>query len=235
MKDKITLFDKETGKALTIGTEDGFNENLVLMLPNKNGTLALVEDIEEIQTFLQGGKLVASDSEKLGGKLANQYAYTDMSNINIGSLSQDTLNNLRGYTGSQGIQGIQGETGYNGSIGATGYTGSIGYTGSKGDTGKDFRISKIFNSLAELLAGTTDDETFGLIAGTLEQTDVDYGKLYLFKNNSWTYITDLSIEGAAGIQGPQGPIGYTGSKGDSGIVSTSTPSGGNDGDTWYQY
>lgn len=143
---------------------------------------------------------------------------------NINSyISENILGNLRGYTGSQGIQGIQGVTGYIGSIGATGYVGSIGYTGSKGDTGKDFRISKIFNSLAELLAGATDDETFGLIAGTLPQSDPDYGKLYLRKNNTWTYITDLSVEGAAGIQGSigytgsQGVIGYTGSMGLQGL------------------
>ena len=85
-----------------------------------------------------------------------------------------------------------------------------GYTGSMGISGKDFRISKIFNSLAELLAGTTDNETFGLVAGTLSQSHVDYGKMYLFKDNVWTYITDMSVEGAAGVAGP---IGYTGSRG----------------------
>lgn len=85
-----------------------------------------------------------------------------------------------------------------------------GYTGSMGIAGKDFRISKIFNSLAELLAGTTDNETFGLVAGTLSQSHVDYGKMYLFKDSAWTYITDMSVEGAAGVAGP---IGYTGSRG----------------------
>ena len=82
-----------------------------------------------------------------------------------------------------------------------------------GIAGKDFRISKIFNSLAELLAGSTDNETFGLVAGTLPQSNVDYGKMYLYKDGSWTYITDMSVEGAAGVAGP---IGYTGSRGYSG-------------------
>ncbi len=229
MKDKITLFDKETGKALTIGTEDGFNDNLVLMLPSKNGTLALVEDVEEIKAFLSGGELISSDSEKLGGKLANLYALADMSNLYLNHLSAETLSNLKGYTGS------------------------------KGDVGSGFSISKIFNSNAELLAGTTTEETFAMVGGLLPQTDPDYGKLYLRKNNAWNYITDLSIEGAAGIQGPQGPIGYTGSQGETGYtgstgyvgskgdtgyvgsagtngtVSTAAPSGGVDGDTWFQY
>ena len=88
-----------------------------------------------------------------------------------------------------------------------------GYTGSMGIAGKDFRISKIFNSLAELLAGSTDNETFGLVAGTLPQSNVDYGKMYLYKDGSWTYITDMSVAGAAGVAGP---IGYTGSRGYSG-------------------
>ena len=151
---------------------------------------------------------------------------------NINSyISDNILGNLRGYTGSQGIQGIQviqGETGYNGSIGATGYTGSIGYTGSKGDTGKNFRISKIFNSLSELLSGTTDNETFGIVAGTLSQSHVDYGKMYLFKDNVWTYITDMSVEGAAGVVGPMGytgSIGYTGATGPQGPQGNTGPTG----------
>lgn len=229
MKDKITLYDKATGKSLVLGTEDSFNQNLVLMLPGKNGTLALTEDVDAIKTFLEGDELIASDSLKLGGKTANMYLLSDLSNVDLNNLSAATLSGLKGYTGS------------------------------KGDVGSGFSISTIFNSVAELLAGTTTEETFALVGGTLSQTDPDYGKLYLRKNNAWNYITDLSIEGAAGItgpqgvigytgsrgvdgiEGPQGPIGYvgsigyTGSKGDSGTVSTAAPSGGIDGDTWYQY
>ncbi len=183
MKDKITLYDKATGKSLVLGTEDSFNQNLVLMLPGKNGTLALTEDVDAIKTFLEGDELIASDSLKLGSKTANMYLLSDLSNVDLDNLSAATLSGLKGYTGS------------------------------KGDVGSGFSISTIFNSVAELLAGTTTEETFALVAGTLPQSDPDYGKLYLRKNNAWNYIADLSIEGAAGIQGPQGSIGYTGSQG----------------------
>ena len=186
MKDKITLYDKATGKSLVLGTEDSFNQNLVLMLPGKNGTLALTEDVDAIKTFLEGDELIASDSLKLGGKTANMYLLSDLSNVDLDNLSAATLSGLKGYTGS------------------------------KGDVGSGFSISTIFNSVAELLAGTTTEETFALVGGTLSQTDPDYGKLFLRKNNAWNYITDLSIEGAAGITGPQGPIGYTGSRGETG-------------------
>ena len=136
MKDKITLYDKATGKSLVLGTEDSFNQNLVLMLPGKNGTLALTEDVDAIKTFLEGDELIASDSLKLGGKTANMYLLSDLSNVDLDNLSTATLSGLKGYTGS------------------------------KGDVGSGFSISTIFNSVAELLAGTTTEETFALVGGT---------------------------------------------------------------------
>lgn len=138
-------------------------------------------------------------------------------------ISANILGNLRGYTGSIGAAGITGYTGSQGIQGVTGYTGSKGDTGSVGETGKGFNISVIFNSLAELLVGSTTNDTFGIVAGTLSHADPDYGKLYHRLNGSWTYITDLSVEGASGIQGPigytgsQGVIGYTGSMGLQGL------------------
>lgn len=245
MKHKMVLHDELSGKKLIIGSEeDVLTSDLVLALPNKSGTLALTEDLENIQQYLEGNELVSSDSEKLGGKAPGEYALANLSNVN--NLSSYVIDTLRGYTGSKGD---------------TGYTGSMG---PQGTPGQGLQITTIFNSLAELLTGTTIEETFGLVAGTLPQSDPDYGKLYLRKNNTWTYITDMSVEGAAGVQGPEGPIGpigytgskgdvgytgstgtgytgsrgdtgYTGSKGDTGTISTSTPSGGIDGDTWYQY
>ena len=262
MKHKMVLHDELSGKKLIIGSEeDVLTSDLVLALPNKSGTLALTEDLENIQQYLEGNELVSSDSEKLGGKASGEYALANLSNVN--NLSSYVIDTLRGYTGSRGDTGYTGSagTGYTGSRGDTGYTGSMG---PQGTPGQGLQITTIFNSLAELLTGTTIEETFGLVAGTLPQSDPDYGKLYLRKNNTWTYITDMSVEGAAGVQGPEGPVGprgytgskgdtgytgstgtgytgskgatgYTGSKGDTGTISTSTPSGGIDGDTWYQY
>lgn len=220
MRHKIVLLDNTTNKKLALGLpNDNIVQDITITFPEKDGTVVLKEDFV--------------------------------------TLLEETSNSsdIKGYTGSQGLQGYTGSIGSQGLQGITGYTGSVGYTGSKGDPGAGLSISKIFNSVSELLVDTITEETFGLVAGTLPQSDPDYGKLYFRKNNTWTYITDLSIEGAAGIQGPQGiqgPIGYTGSQGiqgpqgiqgvgytgsagTNGIISTSTPSGGVDGDTWFQY
>lgn len=86
MKQKLTLFDKTTRKALILAVEDNFNEALTLMLPSKNGTLALTEDVDAIKTFLEGDELIASDSLKLGGKTSNMYLLSDLSNVDLDNL-----------------------------------------------------------------------------------------------------------------------------------------------------
>ena len=237
-KQAFELLDMESGYKYTLETlSDILPSDFTLILQDKSGTIALVKDVEDLSGKLTRGDIVVGDSKKLDGKDASQFANSDLSNIN---LTPEVIDSLRGYTGSTGIAGpagadgiqgpigIQGATGYTGSIGYTGSKGAdgiqgidgregtqgaTGYTGSKGDTGSGFRITAIFNSLAELLAGTTIDDTFGLVAGTLSPDDDDYGKLYHYKNSTWTYITDMSVKGAAGITGPQGSIGYTGSQG----------------------
>ena len=100
--------------------------------------------------------------------------------------------------------------------GSKGEKGDKGDPGEKGDPGQAFIIGGIFDSLADLQAGSVPDGQFGLVAGNLPQTEADYGKLYLRSNNAWTYITDMSVAGAAGIQGPQGPKGEKGDQGPKG-------------------
>jgi hypothetical protein len=104
-----------------------------------------------------------------------------------------------GPTGPQGAQGPVGPTGATGAVGPTGATGAVGPTGAKGDTGnvgptgplgptgntgQGFIIGQIYNSLSALLAGSVNAGEFGLVAGTLSQTSVDYGKLYLYDGSS---------------------------------------------------
>lgn len=276
-KQAFELLDLESGLKYTLETStDILPSDITLLLPDRNGTLAIVKDVDDLSTKLVTGDITVGDSKKLDGKALSEIALSDMSNV---TLTPEMINSLRGFTGSAGSAGtagpigLQGGTGYTGSVGnngTTGYTGSTGftgskgddgaagsagpigpqgyvgskgtdgtngytgsqgingtngytgstgsqgitgYTGSKGDTGQGFSISTTFNSLAELLAGTTTNDTFALVAGTLSQDDEDYGKLYHRFNNAWTYITDMSIKGAAGITGPQGNIGYTGSVG----------------------
>jgi len=153
-----------------------------------------------------------------------------------------------GATGPQGIQGPIGVTGDTGATGATGPQGSMGPSGptgltgpegpqgiqgNTGQAGQSFDIETIFDSKAQLLASSVTEGKFGLVAGTLAQDDPDYGLLYLYESSAWTYITDMSIQGAAGIQGPQGIQGPKGDTGDTGATGATGAVGaqGPQGDT----
>ena len=249
-KQAFELLDFESGYRYVLETAtDILPSDFTLVLPDRNGTLALTKDVDDLSGKLVRGDVVVGDSKKLDGKSLSEIALSDMSNV---TLTPEVIASLRGYTGSAGSAGpvgLQGGTGYTGSAGsngATGYTGSVGftgskgadgvagsagpigaqgYTGSKGATGQGFKISATFNSLAELLAGTTTDDTFALVAGTLSPDADDYGKLYHRFNNTWTYITDMSVKGAAGITGPQGIQGYTGSVGATGPTGATGATG----------
>ena len=105
-----------------------------------------------------------------------------------GAIGPQGIQGIAGPEGPQGIagpigpQGTQGIQGPKGDQGPEGPTGPKGDKGDKGDTGEGFEIEEIFNSVSELLNATITDGKFGLVAGTLDPTDPDYGKLYLFEN-----------------------------------------------------
>jgi len=134
----------------------------------------------------------------------------------VGPQGPQGIQGIKGDTGNTGSQGIQGMIGPAGPTGLTGATGSQGPIGNTGQAGQSFDIETIFNSKAQLLGGSVTEGKFGLVAGTLSQSDPDYGLLYLYESSSWTYITDMSIQGAAGIQGPQGIQGIQGATGATG-------------------
>jgi len=103
-----------------------------------------------------------------------------------------------GDTGDTGPIGPKGDTGDTGPIGPEGPTGP---KGDQGDPGYGFEIEQIFNSEAELLAATITEGRFGLVAGTLDKTDPDYGKLYIYESGAWTFVTDMSVQGEKGDPG----------------------------------
>lgn len=115
-----------------------------------------------------------------------------------------------GPQGPQGVAGSNGVQGANGAQGPQGVAGSQGAQGANGSTGQGFVIAQVYNSVAALLAGSVPDGQFGLVAGSLDQNDPDYGKLYLYSSGAWVYQTDMSVQG---IQGPQGVAGSNGSQG----------------------
>lgn len=106
--------------------------------------------------------------------------------------------------------GATGPTGPTGPQGPQGATGPGGITGATGPSGAGFVIAQVFNSVAELLAGSVPDGQFAIVAGTLSESNADYGKLYLRSGGSWSYQTDMSVQG---IQGPTGPAAGAGGGG----------------------
>ena len=130
-----------------------------------------------------------------------------------------------GATGASGVTGFQGATGYIGSTGASGVTGYSGATGQTGETGLGFAIAKTYISVAALTADTTPT---GIVPGqfalidTGSVQDAETSRLYLWNNNTYTYITDLSgsqgIKGETGYQGATGVTGFIGATGASGVT-----------------
>ena len=85
--------------------------------------------------------------------------------------------------------------------------------------GKDFSISKIYGSVAEMHAGfATDNVEYGqfVLINTGDVEDPDNAKMFVKKEGGYSYLTDLS--GSAGIQGPAGGPGPTGPQGERGLA-----------------
>jgi hypothetical protein len=114
--------------------------------------------------------------------------------------SQSTWTNLIALSVITGPQGIQGPK------------------GDKGDPGMGFFIEGVYSTIAALLADTITIGHFGLVTG-LTPSDEDNGKLYLFTDTGWQYMTDISVQGIQGPQGIQGIQGPKGDKGDPGDIT----------------
>lgn len=130
------------------------------------------------------------------------------------------LTGVQGSQGPQGSIGSQGSQGYQGEFGYVGDTGPQGHRGNQGSSGQGFVISKVYNSEAARIAATgaslPADGEFGLVAGMLDASFDDYGKLYLYKTaTGWAYQADMSIGGLLGSQGAQGDRGPQGAQGNS--------------------
>ena len=108
-----------------------------------------------------------------------------------------------------------------GPIGPTGPQGVAGSRGPTGESGLGFSIAKIYSSTATMFA---DVSPTGIVAGqfatinTVDVTDTDNAKLYLWNGSTYTYVTDLS--GSTGLTGPTGPQGEA-----SNVVGPTGPTG----------
>jgi hypothetical protein len=151
-----------------------------------------------------------------------------------------TWNNLIALSELKGEQGLQGEPGVPGQPGENGeevelqktsthiqwrYVGDVNWnnlvaltdiTGPQGEQGMGFFIEEIYTTVAALLADTITAGHFGLVS-TVDPANADNGKLYLYNGNTWTFITDMSVQGIQGPTGPQGEQGIQGETGAQGI------------------
>tara|TARA_B100000131_G_scaffold312594_1_gene346862 strand:- start:418 stop:1800 length:1383 start_codon:yes stop_codon:yes gene_type:complete len=132
-----------------------------------------------------------------------------------------TLRKRQRYTNTSGLRAASSTyLGISGSRVAP--AGVAGPPGPSGSAGNAFRIDKIYDSLANLQADTTNDHgTFAMVAGSLSQENEDYGKLYYWRNtgqlSGWSYVTDMSIQGVAGqsvLSGNGAPASSLGKNGD---------------------
>jgi len=136
-----------------------------------------------------------------------------------------------GSAGSQGVQGIQGIAGFegsNGTQGATGATGAQGIQGIQGITG-----AQGIQGRQGIQGGIGADGSQGI-----------QGRQGTTGAQGIQGITgpkgDTGLQGTTGSQGIQGRQGTTGTQGTTGsyasyTLSTSTPTGGSNGDVWFQY
>ena len=126
----------------------------------------------------------------------------------------------KGDTGNVGAQGAKGDTGNTGEQGVQGIQGIQGVQGIQGITGDGFKIAKTYTTLASLLADTAPT---GILSGefaivsTVDPTNVDNGKLYLWNGAIYSYTTDMSVQGVKGDTGEQGIQGEQGEQGVQGI------------------
>jgi hypothetical protein len=146
--------------------------------------------------------------------------FSTTTNVELNSSIAIYEKSVPGATGAQGATGPQGPEGPEGSVGAT------GSTGPQGETGLGFKISRVYESVAALLA---DTEPTGILVGEFaliengNVEDPENSRLYIWTGTVYEFVTDLS--GAAGITGAQGATGATGPQGEIGSTGATGPQG----------
>ena len=156
------------------------------------------------------------DTGATGG--AGQQGYAGAPGIPGVQGSQSASEGPRGTQGSPGVRGSRGHQGTSGVQGTVGFVGIPGPTGTRGPQGyqgTNFSISKVYSSEADRTSATggnlPGDGEYAVIGG--DETSSDYGRLYLYSGGSWTYKSDMSmqgIQGPTGTSGDAGPQGYQG-------------------------
>lgn len=238
--------------SVILPNKDQLTEDLKYKLPNEAGTIAGLKDIEALKQELTGGGdgAAVADSKKLNGKAASFYANADLSNVDAGSLPDAVVAALQGPRGIQGVKGDQGNQGVKGDQGTIIHfvTGTPDILlGGINDVAIDMSTWDIFkketaNTWApkgnirggqgiQGIQGIDGSEII-IVSGTPSPSvgrpkdcalDLATGNFYK-KSAGNTWASSGSLKGPTGATGR---IAKT--------ISVSTPSGGVDGDVWFQY
>jgi hypothetical protein len=137
-----------------------------------------------------------------------------------GDTGEQGLRGLKGDTGDQGIKGDTGDQGIQGFQGLQGVKGDTGLKGDRGDQGiQGNQGVKGDQGVGLSPKGTVSDAfnlpTTGAVGDALITSDT--GHLWVWDNNSLTFIDVGKIVGPQGEQGIQGVQGEQGIQGDTGI------------------
>ena len=177
------------------------------VIPSLDELLAMLDDMDQAVTDCNTATANAiqavSDAEDVIDEAEDAIAEAEA--------AADALENM-----TVSAQNVSPSTGATATITVVDGHYHIAFGISKGDPGKDFRIRKVFTSIAQMEAYTGTDVEIGdfVIINTGNVEDPDNAKMFVLTDDQqdrWSFVTDLS--GSAGIQGPTGPQGIQGIQG----------------------
>lgn len=163
---------------------------------------------ESIEQKRDNGEFDGKDGTD-GISASHSWEGTVLTMTSASGTSSADLKGEKGDTGPQGVQGIQG---------AQGPQGIQGVQGEKGEKGDSLTVAKTYSSISAMNAGfATDGVPLNAIVliNTGNVNDVDNAKLFVKKENGYSYLGDLS--GAQGIKGEKGEPGDQGPQGEQGV------------------
>lgn len=184
MTQGLILKDNQSGNVIELKTlNDILNNSIAIIIPEKDGTMALLKDIDVLEDKIKTGDVVANEAKKIGTFTAENIAKKDLSNVNPASIPAAVVELLTGPQGPQGPAGNDGIDGKDGINGTNGEIGSLIYTGATSPTSNTPGRNGV-------------DKYLNIATGEL------YSRL---STGSWR--RDMSL---VGPQGPAGPAGADG-------------------------
>ncbi len=184
------LKDNESGFLVELITENEvLGKGIRIIIPEKDGTMALLKDIEGVVNRLKNGDIVVKQATQVGNLTEELIAKADLTNVDVSKVPQEMFDAL------QGIQGVKGDTGAMGTIIYSG-TGAPTSTTSGRDGIDKYLDKNTGNLYTKTSAGGWSVEIN--IMGPQGPRG------------------STGPKGSTGATGPQGPRGLTGARGPTG-------------------